>query len=89
MLVQELTAKKFLASVNKAVAELTEEVNTKMNQVKGYIDSSLAALMNKLIDNKYKYYYSLWTHCINAVTAEDVLSCQAVKHMIKQASQVT
>ena len=62
-----------------------------MNQMKGSIDSSLVALMKKVIDNKYKNYHSLWTHCINSVIAEDVLSCQrnAVKHMLKQASQVT
>ena len=61
MLAHEPTAKEILACVNKAVSELTDEVNTKMNQMKGYIDSSLVALMKKLIDNKYKNYYSLWT----------------------------
>ena len=37
MLIKEPSAKDILASVNKAVAQLTEEVNTKMDQMKGLI----------------------------------------------------
>ena len=42
-----------------------------MNQMKGYIDSSVVTLMKKVINNKYKNDFHRWTHCINVVTAED------------------
>jgi hypothetical protein len=76
MLLKEPSADDILKSVNNGFKALTEEVNTKMNQLEGYIDSSIAALMKKLIDNKYKKYYASWLRCIEEVTAQEVLKCQ-------------
>ena len=40
--------------------------------------------MRKLIDNKYKFYFELWSNCIKEANKELVLSCQhyAVKHIV-------
>jgi len=70
------TAQDILNSVNTAVGKLTSEVNRKLDQMKGYVDSKIAKLEKDLIRGEYETNFRLWAACINEPSEEHVNECQ-------------
>jgi len=85
------TAQDILKSVNTAVDKLTSEVNQKLDQMKGYVDSKVAKLEKDLIMGEYATSFRLWANCINEPTEAKVKECQqdAVKHITAKRPKFT
>merc|ERR1719427_2053558 len=65
-----------LKATNVAIAKLTEEVNNRLEEMKGYVDGKVIDLEKGLIDKEYKSLFILWANCIKEPTADDVNECQ-------------
>ena len=70
------TAADILKATNKAIEKLTKEVNQKFVEMTEYVDREILSVTKERMDVEYKHMFTLWSNCINEVTAARVLECQ-------------
>uniref|UniRef100_A0A7M5V6U0 Uncharacterized protein n=1 Tax=Clytia hemisphaerica TaxID=252671 RepID=A0A7M5V6U0_9CNID len=65
-----------LDQANKAIAELTEEVNNRLDEMKGYVEEKVIKLEKDLIEREYQSLFRIWSNCLKETTKEKVDECQ-------------
>ena len=65
-----------IKATNKAISKLTDEVNTRLDEMKGYVDYKILLLEKELINREYKTLFNLWGNCIGEPRADLVRECQ-------------
>jgi len=85
------TPQDILNSVNKVVTELTDEVNKKLDQMEGYVDSKVAKAQKKLIEAEYKSAFRQWSQCIEEPTEDLANECQrdAIRDLVASRPKFT
>jgi len=64
-------------AANKAIKKLTEEVNNRMVEMKGYVDDSILKSESQWIGRQYQVLFNGWADCmVNEVTVAAVNECQ-------------
>ena len=71
-----------IKATNKAISKLTNEVNTRLDEMKGYVDHKILLLEKELINREYKTLFNMWGNCIGELDADLVRECQ--KDALKQ-----
>jgi len=64
-----------LDQANKAIADLTNEVNSRLDEMKGYVEEKTLELEKDLVNREYKSLFKLWANCVKEVTKEKVNEC--------------
>lgn len=62
-------------ATNKAIEQLTKEVNVRLEQMKGYVDQRVLDSESNWITRAYQSLSNHWTECIFYKTAHDVNKC--------------
>ena len=65
-----------LDKANEAIAKLTNEMNDRLDEMKGYVDDRTLNLEKDLIDREYKSLFKLWGNCLKEVRKAQVDECQ-------------
>ena len=65
-----------LDEVNKAVGKLTEEMNNRLDEMKGYVGKKVIDLEKDLIRREYMTMFRFWSNCLKEVTKEEIDECQ-------------
>eukprot|EP00111_Clytia_hemisphaerica_P020540 TCONS_00060515-protein len=73
-----------LDQANKAIEKLTDEVNERLDEMKGYVDQKTIHLEKDLISREYKSLFKMWGNCLKEVSEIEVNECQedAVKDIM-------
>jgi len=73
-----------LDKANEAIAKLANEMDDRLEEMKGYVDQKTMNIEKDLIDREYKSLFKLWGNCIKEVRKAQVDECQedAVKDII-------
>ena len=77
-----------LKAVNKAFKELTDAINDRLEQMKGYIDQKIINLKKQLVSGEYTMLFERFTDCIDGpqLTKNDVDKCvMRVEQKIKSS----
>ena len=65
-----------LSATNRAIAQLSREVDNRLIQLKGYIDQQILNSEHQLMKNRYKSLFQAWANCINRPSPGAAESCE-------------
>ncbi|XP_066919590.1 uncharacterized protein [Clytia hemisphaerica] len=65
-----------LDKANEAIEKLTDEVNHRLDEMKGYVDQKTINLEKDLAGREYKSLFKMWGNCLKETTKEKVDECQ-------------
>ena len=69
------TPQDILDEANKAIKELTDAVNDRLDKMKGYVDFKVIQMEKDLINREYRTMSNLFNNCIKEHTKEEVNHC--------------
>ena len=69
------TPQDILDEANKAIKELTDAVNDRLDKMKGYVDFKVIEMEKDLINREYRVMSNLFHNCIKEHTEEEVNRC--------------
>lgn len=80
-----------LNSVNTAIEDLTNAMNSKLKQMEGYVDTQVINSEILKVKNNYRASFTLWKNCMREYSAEKATECQmdAVKVLVAQRPKFT
>ena len=70
------TAQDLLNAVNKGFKKLTDDINDRMNKMKGYVDGRIIQQETRIIGNQLQSIKRHWTNCIDQSSRENSIECQ-------------
>ena len=70
------TPQDLLNIVNKAFKKLTDDINDRLNKMKGYVDGRVIQLETRRINNQLQSLKRHWTNCIQQSSRQNSISCQ-------------
>jgi len=65
-----------MKSVNTAIQDLTDEMNEKLDQMKGYVDTRVINSERDMLQKQYRSSFEFWKNCIREYTAAEADECQ-------------
>eukprot|EP00111_Clytia_hemisphaerica_P018510 TCONS_00054783-protein len=65
-----------LDKANEAIRKLTDEVNHRLDEMKGYVDHKTINLEKDLAGREYKSLFKMWGNCLKETTKKKVDECQ-------------
>eukprot|EP00794_Sanderia_malayensis_P008847 gene8847-9795_t len=72
-----------LDQANKAIAQLTKDVNDRLDKMKGYVDTRVITLEKELMTKEYRTMFNFFGSCVKEFSTKDVNKC------MRQAEKTT